>query len=97
VTAEDRWVLVLNAMEADLMALHATSPAGDEAAAFTPPDDLGPLPSTLAARATALLAECRRREEDLASQMSRVSTHIENARHLEAGRRSTPMFVDESL
>lgn len=96
-TAEDRWALALNALEAHVMALHATSPAGEDASAFTPPDDLGPLPSALAARASALLADCRRREEDLASQMSRVSTHIENARHLEAERRSTPMFVDASL
>lgn len=94
---EDRWVQALDALEAHVLALHAASPAGGEVPAFTPPDDLGPLPSALAARATALLSDCRRREEDLAAQMCRVSSHIENGRHVEPERRSTPMFVDASL
>jgi hypothetical protein len=95
--AEDRWVQALNALEAHVLALHATAPAGDERPAFTPPDDLGPLPSTLAAHASALLAECRRREEDLAQQMSRVSAQIEHGHQIEPEHRSTPMFVDTSL
>jgi hypothetical protein len=93
----DRWVLALDALEAHVITLHA-APAADEVADFLPPADLGPLPEALAPRASALLAECRTREDDLTDQMARLSNQIERTRHSQQPeQRSESLFLDTSL
>jgi hypothetical protein len=81
--AEDRWVLALDALEAH------------DSALLLPPTDLGPLPQVLAARAAALLDECRAREDDLTGEMSRLSEQI--GRQPQHRDRSGPLFLDQSL
>lgn len=95
-TTHDRWVLALDTLEANVIALQA-APAGDEVLEFVPPVDLGPLPAALESRASALLADCRRREDDLTGQMARLSDQITQGRHTQPEQRRESLFLDTSL
>ena len=85
------WDAALDAYEARLDAQRTALDTGDvDVAPFEPPADLGPLPADLAERASALLADARALEADLA-------TRTEAASVAHAAPRATPSFLDQRV
>jgi hypothetical protein len=61
----------------------------DSGEAFEPPPDLGPLPSRVAGRARALLAECDARRRDLTAERDRVVADLRSTQRLHRGTGSS--------
>jgi hypothetical protein len=94
------WVATLDAYEARLDAQRAALDAGGEGLVppFEPPAGLGPLPTTLADRASRLLAESRDLEQELADNVSAIGQDLAVVRAVGASTAAAPhaRFVDVS-